>query len=295
MNIMSWILLSVLAALLWAVSNVLDKFLLSKYIKEPMVPLLSFGFVGIISSLIVFFFNGFGQVSFHFLVVAFFLGLMYVLANILYFLALQGEEVSRVISLLYLDPLFTAVMSAVFLGEVFSVSKYFGILLLVLGAILISYRKASGFKISKGIIYCIISAFLFAVYNLVLKYMLGQTNFWIAFAYIRFFTFIGLLPIYYFYFKPFVGFIKQTKVAAISFTSNAISLIAILFFTIATSIGYVTLTTSLSAVQPFFILFITLILSLFYPHLLKEEHAKGVFWQKLFAIILMFVGVLLIS
>ncbi len=290
-----WILFSLPAALAWAITNVTDKYILSKVIKQPIVALLCFALVGFAGSLIIFFTKGFSTLPPLVMVMAVLTGCVYLFANLLYFKAVQTEEVSRVISLLYLDPLFTAVLSAIFLSEIFSFAKYIGILLTVGGAVLVSYKKDRGFVFSKAIIFCILAAFLYAVYNLLLKYSVDRGDFWTVFAYIRLGTFLSLLPFYYFYSKPLLELAKQVRGLAVIVFSDSLALLGILFFAIATSIGYVTLTTSLTAIQPFVVLALTLGLSLFYPHILKEEQGRRVFFQKLLAIVLMFVGVLLIT
>lgn len=77
--------------------------------------------------------------------------------------------------------------------------------------------------------------------------------------------------------------------------NETVNLFGVLFITIAVSAGYVTLVSALSSIQPFFILLFTVILSIFYPHILKEEVGRSVIFQKFLAIILMFIGVILIT
>src|SRR5438132_8589048 len=100
---MSWILLSVLAAFVWALCNVTDKYLFSKSIKDPVLGIILFGLVGIVFSAIVFLTKGFGQISLNNILIALLNGLIYLLASLCYYRALQLEEVSRVIPLLYSD------------------------------------------------------------------------------------------------------------------------------------------------------------------------------------------------
>jgi len=74
-----------------------------------------------------------------------------------------------------------------------------------------------------------------------------------------------------------------------------IALFGILFSIIATSISYVTLVNALSSVQPFFVLLFTVLLSIFFPHIIKEEINKSIMFLKVLAIILMFIGVILVT
>lgn len=50
---MTWILFSLLAALVWAVVNVVDKYIISQRIKHPVVFIPILGLVSLISSIIV--------------------------------------------------------------------------------------------------------------------------------------------------------------------------------------------------------------------------------------------------
>ncbi len=293
---MSWILLSVLAPVCWAIGNVGDKFIFSKWIKHPVGALMAFGFGGMIAALIVFFLQGFGHAPFNVVIGALLSGVLYMFANLFYYKAVQQGEISRIIPIIYLEPLITAIIPFVILGELFSPFKYFGIALMVTGAIIISYEKNTGFKLSKAVWLALIAAVLFSLNVVFTKYLLNRADFWSVFAYVRVGTFLSLIPFSYFYKDAFNELINlDFQGIGALLLNNAFTMMGILFFTIASSIGFVTLTTSMSATQPFFVLIITLILGFFAPHILKEKQSKHVFFQKLLAIALMFIGVILIS
>jgi drug/metabolite transporter (DMT)-like permease len=57
----------------------------------------------------------------------------------------------------------------------------------------------------------------------------------------------------------------------------------------------VTLVAALSSVQPFFVLLIAVVLSVFYPKILKEEIGKSAVLLKAVAILVMFAGAVLIT
>jgi hypothetical protein len=67
-----------------------------------------------------------------------------------------------------------------------------------------------------------------------------------------------------------------------------------LLITLALVTGPATLVNSLSNLQPFFVFLFAVGLSLFFPKILKEELKKSTLALKLIAMILMFVGVILI-
>ncbi len=55
---MLWAVLAILAAALWATSNIIQKYVLNKQIRS-IVPLMILTVVGFISSLLIFLFHGF--------------------------------------------------------------------------------------------------------------------------------------------------------------------------------------------------------------------------------------------
>ncbi|PIU98265.1 hypothetical protein COS61_02340, partial [Candidatus Wolfebacteria bacterium CG03_land_8_20_14_0_80_40_12] len=83
------------------------------------------------------------------------------------------------------------------------------------------------------------------------------------------------------------------KVIGVISLAEILNLVGKVFITIAIATGYVTLVNALSSVQPFFVLLFAVILSIFYPSIIKEELNKPIIVQKLVAIILMFIGAIL--
>jgi transporter family protein len=292
---MNWILFSILAAFVWALGNVLDKYIFNKWIKEPNVALLFFGFFGLISSLIVFWYSGFTYLNFHQLTTVGLVGFVYVVACKLYYTALKSGEVSVVVPLIYLDPLFTAMFAGIFINELFPAYKYIGVCLIVFGAMLISFKDAGSLKLNKAVGLAVLSAIFFGAYNVILKSLLSEMNFWKVFAYVRFSTFVFLIPLYFVYFKQMVMILKQPKAFSVVGVSNVFSFTGILFYTLATSLTFITFTSTLTALQPFFVLMITLFLSIFAPKIFKEETSRRHFVQKVAAVVLMFVGIYLTS
>lgn len=293
---MSWILFSVLAALTWAVVNTVDKYILTKYVRKPIIPVMILGVIGLIASFLIYLFRGFADLSYSNMFLCFLAGIFYILMSIFYFKAVKIEEVSRVVPLFYLSPLFVLLFATIFLGEIFTPLKYLGIFMLVIGAILISSRNLLKISLRKAFWFMTISTFSIAIYYVLLKYLLNFADFWTIFSYIRIGTIFALIPMFYFYFPNLLSTVKEhgKGVVGIISANETLNLMGVLFSVIAVSIGYVTLVKALSSIQPFFVLLFTVILSIFYPKILKEKITKSIVLLKLFAIILMFVGMILI-
>lgn len=124
---MPWQLLTILAVFIFTVTTIIDKFLLTKWIKNPIIPPLFFGPLGLLTSFIIYLFYGFSYLGGMNIVLALIAGVIYMFGEFLYYKAVKLEEISRVIPLVYLSPLFVLILAAIFLGEIFTPLKYLGI------------------------------------------------------------------------------------------------------------------------------------------------------------------------
>jgi len=293
---MSWILFSILAVIVWAIVNTVDKYVLTKLVRKPVILLMILGIIGLIASFLVYLFHGFSYLSHFNIALAFAAGILYIIGVLFYFKAVKIEEISRVIPLLYLSPLFVSILAAIFLGEIFTPIKYLGIFLLIIGAIFISSKNSIKISFGKAFWFMVLASLVFSVNAIITKYLLGFVDFWTIFSYIRVGAFFALIPIFFFSFKDLIFAVREYgKKAIIVISLNEIlALVGVILITIAMARGYVTLVNALSSVQPFFVLLIAVILTIFYPKILKEEIGKSTVLLKLVAITLMFIGVILV-
>jgi len=293
---MSWILFSILAALIWAIVNTIDKFVLTKWVKNPIVPMMILGIVGLTMSLCIFIFQGFSYLSSGLIVLTLVGGCFYFLGNLFYFQAVKRGEISRVVPLYHLTPLFVLIFAASFLGEIFTLTRYFGIALLIVGSILISKNNLLKIKFSKAFWFMILSVLTFTVYILITKYVLNFTDFWTAFAYNKIGGLLILIPIFYFNFKDLKETVKKhgKKVLGVITLSETLSATGALFYTMAASVGFITLVEVLTSLQSLFLFFIVTTISTFYPKILKEKINKRIVITKILAIVIMIVGAFLV-
>lgn len=291
-----WITFSILAALLWAIVNIVDKYILTKWVRKPPIPVIILGIVGLIVSIAIYFIYGFSPLSSFNIFLALVAGVLYILLTVFYFRALKLGEVSRVTPLFYLSPLFILFFATIFLGEIFTPFKYLGIFLLAAGAILISLKNLSKISFSKSFWWMMLCVITISINQLLTKYLLNFADYRTIFAYVRLGGVIGIIPIVYIYFPELIKSVRKhgKRVVAVISINEVLNLLGVLSITIALSTSYVTLANALSSVQPFFVLLFSVILSLFFPSILKEEISKSIIFLKLFAIILMFVGAILI-
>jgi uncharacterized membrane protein len=293
---MIWLLLTLGAVAIWSITSISDKFVLDKLIKEPLVPTTIYAGLGIIFTIVIVLFQGINHISSVNIVLAIISGGFYLLMAIYYFKAVCVEEISRVNPLFYLSNVLITIFATIFLGEVLSISKYAAIIMLIIGAILISVKELKSPRLDLGTFYMILAAIFTAANMLINKIVLNTTDFWTVFAWNRVGSFLFMIPIFYIYRKQIkLAFKKMSKKAYVIVNINEVlNLSGVILITLAISLGFVSVVTGISAIQPLFIFILTIILSVFFPRFIKENISKHILAQKLTAIILIVAGAILL-
>jgi uncharacterized membrane protein len=293
---MTWLLFAVLAAFLWALTNIIDKITLSKLVKQPMTPVIVVGVLGLIAAGVVAATTGIEPFSPTQMLLGLLAGIAYTLMSVCYSKAVQLEEISKIIPLFALSPLFITVVAAITLHEVFSVAKYVGIAIVLVGAITLSVQHIQSFKFNKAFWLMVGSAASITATEIISKYLLGFHHYWSVFAFTRIGTFLAIIPIFWIYKDEIISLIQHKRLNALGFMtlSETFNLLALLSLIVASSIGYVTLVNAATQVQPFIVLALTVLMSVLMPHILKEEQGLKIFVRKFGSISLMFAGVVLL-
>lgn len=293
---MSWIFFALCATVLWASVNVFDKYTLSKLVNRPLMPLIIIAFMGLMIGVVTLAGLGFPVLSEFDFLLAFIAGIFYLAMNLFYLKAVQIEEISKVVPLFSLSPLFLMVLAVLFLDETLSPAKYEGVCLIVTGAILISSNRLT-FQFNRAFALMILSALCAALYDLTGKQLLATTDFWTIFAYVRIGTFLAILPLLPSVLKEIRSLYRRQGLRPLGLMTlgQTAGVLANLPFTMALALGPVTLVSATASTQPLFVFLFTLLLSIFFPHLVKEEITRAILARKLFSILLIVVGVFLIS
>lgn len=293
-----WIVLPLVASFLWAFVNVIDKFVISRWVKEPVVATVMIGVASLLTVVGLFFFQSISSLAPFHLLLAILGGSAYVVMNYLYFSAIQQGEVSRLIPLFYLAPLFILLIAPFFIpGEIFDWLTYVGIFLLIGGTIFINKHPGKLFVLNKPF-WLMLGACLCLVFlQLVTKHLLGFYDYWSVFTFVRVGFVVSIIPLVFVHRKEIIQEIERTRMKALSvLTLNSfLDIFAILIFTYALAVGSVTLTNALASVQPLFVLAITVIVSVWYPRVLKEDVGKKVVGYKAIAIAAIIVGSILVT
>ncbi|NOR14510.1 MAG: EamA family transporter [Candidatus Aminicenantes bacterium] len=293
----SWVLFALFSGLLSALVNILDKYVLDKFAKNPVVPILLLGIFNLLPCGLILAIRGIPRLSLQNSLLIVVAGVAIFYMAYFYFKAAALEEISRVVPLLFLSPLFTAVLAFIFLDETFTYQKYLGVFAVILGALLVSSRFPLAIRISRPLWFMIISALSISVHYVLAKYLLGFADYWSVFALTRLVMSAATIPLFFRHASDLKSTLEKHswKVVGVMALDQYIALGAILLLFVAAAGGPISLVMAVASIQPFFVLLFTVLLSLFWPQLMKEGIARSTVLQKMAAIVLMFAGILLIT
>ena len=297
---MNWVIFALLSRVLWAADNIVDKLLIGKYLKDPVVLTLTAGISALFLSITIIIFNGLEWIGFNPTALAIFAGAFQIVAVFAFYQAISKEEISRVIPLFQFTPPFVLVFSFLFLGEVLTISYYFAFVLILVGGFLISLQKAEGvFKLRSAFWWMVLSSLIYAVQVVILKSLYVTYPFWDLTVYLGFGEFIPapiLLLLISNFRDRFTRNLSDLKPAGWTLLVLAkffVATASLSGFWALTS-GPVTLISVLRGFQSIFVLIYAVLFSIWLPKILKEELSKSVLGIKAIAIFLMVIGLYLI-
>ncbi len=283
-----------------AITGVVDKFILDKYVKSCYAYLISLVLIQQIFTIGIFLIMGSGFVypqSFY----AMAAGAAQVILWLSYLRALQVEETSRVAALVYVYPIFVFPAAFFFLGEALSLRDYAGGIILVMSALLVSYRphvKGGPLILSPALKYMLIFWLFSALYAVAAKYLLSFMDEWHLIMWSSLGNLLMILP--------FLG-IKRIRDEAFGYLQGGMFLLTALVadeifdflgrgaLIFAYALGSVALVSSVAALQPFLTLIYVITLGIFIPGVLTEELDSRTLALKLAAVFLIVMGVYLVS
>jgi drug/metabolite transporter (DMT)-like permease len=301
---MNWFIIAILAPLIWAVSNFIDKFLISKYFKSDIKTLVVYSsLIGLPVAFLIGIFKP--QV----LALNFITAILIILNSFLliiylfpYYKALSKADASAVIPIFQIIPLFSYFLAFFVLGEILSGLQIFGSLLIILGAVGISLNfKNKRLHLTKEILFLqILASLIISLNYLFFKFFAIQLDFWtVSFWQYTGFAIFGLFLLIFIrsYRKSFFLSIKinKSKIIRLNVLNETINIIGMLIFSFATLLAPLALVGVISGFQPLFAFLIGIELSLFSPHLIKEDLNKKVLLQKIIFILLMFLGAIILN
>ncbi len=297
----NWFWLSLLSAAFYAASTIVDKINFKHHFKDSMNIFILRGFVGIIFLLVVLpVFKINLSITTEVLYLSVLAGFCYFLAELFYCRALFIEDSSTIAGMIQLTPVFVAIISFFILNERFEAYQYIGVILLTLGSTGISLRgNFDSLKISSVLKLIIPAAVLYAIFMILLEYLVRLENYITVFFFSMFFFCLFSLTLCFvrFYRQHTFDLLKQNpaKPLALFALVNLLIFGGGIFSTQALSTGDVTLVSALSSTFPLFVLLFSILFSVFLPIVLIEDITKSTIAKKLSFISMIILGAYLIS
>jgi len=291
-----WGIIAILAALLNAGMYVTQKYVLKDKV-TPFAYLMVIGIMNFMYASTVFLVSDISGPLFY-RMLPLIGGFIAAIGNMALLTALKKEEVTRVIPILAVAPLFITFLAAFIVNEIFPPLIYVSIIFMVLGAFLLSFRFDKGLpKRIDAIGFIVFALVLFSIQGVTMK--LAFTG--IGYSSVLFYQFAGYFlgtSLLWFhktsridFFKIYKGFNSNLKLVLLAEFFGILNFLALAY---AISLGPVSLVSSLYSTQTLFVLLFTFTITKFKPHLIAEEFEKGVGWIKLFAVFFILTGTFII-
>lgn len=297
---MNWLLIAIIAHFLFASVFIIDKFLLSKTVLNPIIYAFYIGLLEIFVLVLIPF--GFIIPPLEQVIASFLAGALFIFGLIFLYKSFRLSEVSKIAPVVGgAIPVFTLILTRLFLGERLLIHQSIAFSLLVIGGIVIlwpeKHKKISELLetfLIRSLFIALLAAFLFAGSFVLTKFVFAYQPFINGFIWIRLGGFLGACLIF---FWPgnrqiILDTTKAIKIKTISLFSinKGIAGLAFILLNYAIFLGSVTLVNALQGVQYAFLFIVTVILSKKFPQILREQISRRIVIRKVIAILLIGLG-----
>ena len=298
-------LLAIAATFLYGVTNFIDKFLIEKKVRDGEFLAMISGVVSFVFGIGVLSLNRWPTVGLAPTVILLTSGVLFQLALLPWYKAIDLDDPSRVAALFQAIPIFTFIFAYFLLGEQLSWHQAAGFVLIIAGGFILSLRKFSGdiFKIRKSTKYMLLAVILNAIPPVLFKAVTPESDFWIMSGY----EFIGMgigSALTYFYvvqrrphLRHLLRSLENVRREALAFitVNEAVYFSANILFFAAVTMAPVSLISAMGGFQPFFMIAMGLILARWFPKMVKEDISRKTLKTKIGAALLIFLGVWIIN
>jgi len=290
----------ILSPFLDSLISYIDKFLLSKHDIHSKILAIYSGLFAFIISCIIAIFTGIKITDFRTAFLLFTSGFLGVLILLAYFKALTYDEASRVTSLFQFVPVMVIIFSHLLLDEDLVLKQYIGCLLIVVAGFIFSFtkNKTSVISINRAFWFMLLASFLSALVYILFKFGASEIGFWEAIPYEGLGNGISALFVIVLS-RDYKSIIKEVrKISKKAFFYLSISELIYRLSQFSIYFALLLIPSSIASVlqgtQVIFLFVEGLILTLWFPHIIKEVIDKKNMMVKSVGIIVIILGLGLI-
>jgi len=198
-------------------------------------------------------------------------------------------------------PLFTVILSRLFLGEILSINKIFGIGFLIAGSFFISIVKKRKHRgVDAGMWWGILAGLFFAASYVASKYIYDDLGFFSGLVWSRGMLGLGGLVLLLFPVVRSEVWSKNNSKAktksnlGVIVANMSLSVVGVFLIQYAVSIGSVSVVSAFEGLKYAILIILVALLSRFFPKILKEDYEDGEMMREILAIFLIGVGLVLL-
>lgn len=297
---MTWFWIALIGPALYAATNHIDKYLLSKYLHDAAIGALIIfsALFGLVATPIILAFHPellsitLGQAS-----VLIFSGALVIGSILCYFYALNEDEATFVVPFYQTIPIFAFILGYAILGETLTRIQLLAAIIVLLGAAILSFDltgETIRFK-HRVVVLMLIASCSYAVSDILFKLVALDQGYWnstfwtlIGKALVGAVFFIAIRP----YRQSFLRLLKNAggRIISLNSLNETLTLGADLAIQYAVLLAPVALVLLVNAFQPFFVFLIGALLTLVLPHVSQENLHRHIVIQKIVGILIIIGG-----
>lgn len=298
---LDFVALSLLSAVLFAITRVIDKSVMKNFVDSALVVTFFSGIIGPFLFIPLIPFNEITLLPPHLMVLSFIGGLLVMAPTLIYFHATKEAEISEISVLYKMSPVFTILLAAGLLGEILTVRQYGGAILMILGSVIVSVESLENLKklrFGKAFWLMVLATALLGAFEVLLKHLLQFSSYWNIYFWVRAGYFIAAMLII----PYFAGAREEILQVARNFrekrghfilATETVSFLAGLILTMAIQLGPVSLVSAISGTQPFFVLLLVYALSSLGSETFEETFDRRDMMLKAVSVLLVVAGLYL--
>lgn len=308
---MEWLIFALIAALLLTAVNFGDKFVVESQIRDPRVLLIVLPITSLAGGVVAWGLGGFMLLPLADAVPLLFSGLAIAGGVYFYFNAIVQTETSRIILLLQIEPLIVLILSMIFLDERLTISQLAGFALILIAVMAASLKPtehvdADGKSTDMRVLLLMFTATMIwsggvvAAGSVLERVVVDMQSLLVSIAYTNFGYLFGGIILYATVapvrraFHDYLPHFTPKAILSVSLLETTFLLRQMVFYQ-ALSLGPVALVMIVSSLNVFFGVFAGWLLTIWRPHIFKENTSQQALRGKFALAGLAFMGLLLLG